>query len=77
MSSRKYFKFLKILTVNFSTFCGKLLKLPVEKTVENFASVSNRQLKNLTIYRLKIKDCANLEKIVRKKVEKNIFLMIF
>jgi len=51
--------------------------MPVEKTVENFPNVSNRQFKKSRLCRSMKKACANLLNIVRKKVEKNIFLMKF
>jgi hypothetical protein len=38
-TGRKYFKFSLYFTGIFLQICGKLLALPVEKTVENFASV--------------------------------------
>jgi hypothetical protein len=38
MSRRKYFKFWRFFGDEFRAVCGKKIRLPVENSVENFAS---------------------------------------
>ncbi len=66
-SSRKYFNFSPYFTGILLRVCGKVLRLPVENSVENFGSSFIRRFKIRRIFILKKSNCVKHEISVRKK----------
>jgi hypothetical protein len=65
---RKYFRFCPYFTGILLQNCGKLSALPVEKAVENFATIFMPLFKYFSDYKHKINDlCKTQEKRLEKK----------